>query len=116
MSERLLDAPATEFAGPLRVFRKTIRRLREGLSAKQGAQGHMAQHEQRMARIRSLPPRVRELLRRSCVFLEADEIICFSMGISHDEFRRVLREASDYVLSHRQRQPPSEPAQTACRY
>jgi hypothetical protein len=109
LSERLADAPVTESGGPLGAVRKAIHRLRKGLAGKPGVHAQIARQDQRIARIRSLPPHVQELLRRYHVFLEAEEHICSSTGMSPDEFRRLRREASDYILSRRERKPDFEP-------
>lgn len=109
LSERLGDVPATEPGSPLGVVRKAIQRLRKALQGKPGVHVQIARQEQRIARIRSMPPQVQELLRRYYVFLEAEESICFSMGMSHEDFCRLRREASDYILSRRERMPDFKP-------
>jgi hypothetical protein len=109
LSERLGETPVTEPGDPLGPFRKAMHRIRKGLTRQPGVSAQIARHEQRITRIRALPPHVQELLRRYYVFLEAEENICFSMGLPAEEFRRLRREASDYILSRRDRKPEFEP-------
>jgi hypothetical protein len=109
LSERLGDVPVTESNGPLGAVRKAIHRLRKELAGKPGVDAQIARQHQRIARIRSLPSHVQELLRRYYVFLEAEESICSSTGMAPDEFRRLRREASDYILSRREQKPDFEP-------
>jgi len=109
LSERLEDAPVTESSGPWGAVRKALQRLRRCLAGKPGAQAQVARQDERITRIRSLPPHVQELLRRYYVFLEAEQSICSSMGIPPDEFRRLRREASDYILNRREHKPNFEP-------
>ncbi|MGA2197822.1 MAG: hypothetical protein ABSH40_21340 [Bryobacteraceae bacterium] len=109
LSKRLVDAPVTESVGPLGAVRKLIHRLRKCLFGEPGVHSQVAQQDQRIARIRCLPPHVHELLRRYYVFLEAEENICSSMGMSSGEFHRLRREASDYILSLHERKPDFEP-------
>ena len=109
LSERLADTPITDSSGPLGAVRKAIHRLCKCLDGKPGVHAEIARQAQRIARIRSLPPHVQELLRRYYVFLEAEENICFSMGMPPDDFRRLRREASDYILNRRERKPDFEP-------
>ena len=99
LSERLADAPVTDGSGPLGAVRRAIHRLRKCLAGKPGLHAQVARQERRIARIRSLPPHVQEMLRRYYVFLEAEENICSTTGMTPDEFRRLRREASDFILS-----------------
>jgi len=108
LSERLAEAPVTDSSGALGAVRKAIRRLHHCLAAKPGPHAPIAQQEQRIARIRSLPPHVQELLRRYYVFLEAEESICSCAGTTPDQFRRLRREAGDYILNRRERKPDFE--------
>jgi hypothetical protein len=105
LSERLADAPETGPSGPLGVVHKVIHRFRKGFARKPGLHVQITRQEQRISRIRSLPPHVQEVLRRYYVFLEAEENICSSTGMTLDQFRRLRRQASDYILSHRERRP-----------
>jgi hypothetical protein len=113
LSERLEEAPVTESGGPLGAVRKAIHRLRHCLAGKPAVDVQIERQELRIARIRSLPPHVQELLRRYYVFLEAEENICSSTGLPPDDFRRIRREASDYILSRREQKPDFEPARAA---
>ncbi len=108
LSERLADSPVAESNGPRGAVRKAIHRLRNCLVGKPGLQTQIARQEQRISRIRALPLHVQEVLRRYYVFLEAEESICSSTGMTPDQFRRLRRKASDYILSRNQRMPEFE--------
>ncbi len=108
LSERLANAPVVESSGPLGAVRRVVHRLRKCLAGKPGLLTQIARQEQRIARIRSLPPHVQEVLLRYHVFLEAEQCICSSTGMTPGEFRRLRREASEYILSRRERKPDFE--------
>jgi hypothetical protein len=105
LSERMADAPRRDSSGPLGAVRKASYWFHKCFVRKPRLDSQIAQQEQRVWKIRSLPPHVQELLRRYFVFLEAEKSICSSTGMTLDEFRRVRRQATDYVLSRHDHKP-----------
>jgi hypothetical protein len=113
LSERLLEVQVTSWSGLFGAVRKTIHKIRKGLGGKPDLHPNMPSQADLLARMRSLPEGVQDLLRRYYVFLEAEKSICASMNMRPAMFRRLRREASDYVLKRRERKPDFEPGRQA---
>jgi hypothetical protein len=107
LSERLREVPANP-NGPREALRAAVRWIRTRLGGKPGAPPNPPWQWEIIARIRSLPERMQDALRRYFVFREAEESICSSLDIAPVEFRRFLREAADYILMRRERMPELE--------
>ena len=101
LSERLLEVQVTSWSGLLGAVRNKIR-------MGPGGKPDVPSKEDSLARMRSLPEGVQDLLRRYYVFLEAEQSICTSMNMSPAKFRRLRRETSDYILQRRERKPEFE--------
>ena len=97
LAERLRDTPATASSIVLGALRTAIRGIRKGPKA--------PRQKDIIARIRSLPADVQETLRRHYIFLEAEESICASMKVTPAEYRRLRRDACDYILMRRETKP-----------
>jgi hypothetical protein len=118
LSERLQEGPATHPNGPREVIDWAIRGIRRRVGVKPDAHPNTLCEWEIIARIRSLPARMQEPLRRYFVFQEAEESICRSIHTTTAAFHRFLREAADYILIRRERMPeletqPTDAASTA---
>jgi hypothetical protein len=111
LAERLRDAPASHLSGLREVASQAIRGVRELLGKKPDppAVVPVPWQWEIVARIRTLPEHMQEPLRRYYVFREAEESICLSIKTTPGEFRRFLREATDYILLRRERMPEFDP-------
>jgi hypothetical protein len=105
LCERLGEAEVNDTGGPVGAVRKAIHQVRRGLERKPGVEAEIEQQKERIARMRALPADIQELLRRYFVFLEAEENICFFLGMRPEDFRRIRREARDYVLGRSEVKP-----------
>jgi hypothetical protein len=112
LSERLREAPDKSPNGPWEAPRLAVRWIRQHLGGKPDVRPNTPWQWQIIARIRSLPAHMQDPLRRYFVFREAEESICSSMNIAPVEFRRFLREATDYILMRRERMPELETKNT----
>jgi hypothetical protein len=108
LSERLLEVQVTSWSGLLGAVRKATHKIRKGPGGKPAVRPNVPRQEDSLARMRSLPEDVQDLLRRYYVFLEAEQSICASMNMSPAKFRRLRRETSDYILKRRERKPEFE--------
>lgn len=108
LSERLLEVQVPSWSGLLGVVRKAVHKIRKGPGGKPYVHPSVPRQEDSLARMRSLPEDVQDLLRRYYVFLEAEQSICASMNMSPAKFRRLRRETSDYILKRRERKPEFE--------
>jgi hypothetical protein len=108
LSERLLEVQVTSWSGLLGAARRAIHKIRKGPGDKPDVHPNVPRQEDSLARMRSLPEDVQDLLRRYYVFLEAEQSICASMNMSPAKFRRLRRETSDYILKRRERKPEFE--------
>jgi hypothetical protein len=113
LSERSQDAPDPHSHGPREVVKRAVRSVRKLLGKRPDAPAVVPAPWQWeiVARIRTLPDHMQEPLRRYYVFREADESICLSIKATPEEFRRFLREATDYILMRRERLPEFDPPQ-----
>jgi hypothetical protein len=111
LSERLRDAPASHSNGLREVASQAICGVRKLLGKRpdQLAVVPAPGQWEIVARIRTLPEHMQEPLRRYYVFREAEESICLSIKTPPGEFRRFLREATDYILTRRERLPDFDP-------
>jgi hypothetical protein len=111
LSERLRDTPAPHSDGPREVVNQAIRGVRKFLGKRPDPPAVVPAPRQWefVARIRTLPEHMQEPLRRYYVFREAEESICLSIKTTRREFRRFLREATDYILMRRERMPEFDP-------
>jgi hypothetical protein len=111
LSERLRDAPAQPSNGLRKAVDQAIRGVRKLLGKKPDppAVVPLPWRWELVARIRTLPEHMQEPLLRHYVFREAEESICLSMKTTPGEFRRFLREATDYILMRRERMPEFDP-------
>ena len=108
LSERLLEVKVTSRSGLLGAVRKAIHKIRKGPGDKPDVHPNLPGKEDLLVRMRSLPAAVQDSLRRYYVFLEAEQSICASTNMSPAKFRRLRREASDYILQRRERKPEFE--------
>jgi hypothetical protein len=99
--ERLCDSSATRPEGPLGAVRTAMHKMRRAVQRGPRVSPVQPPYPDVVNRLRSLPEHVRELLRRHYVFLEAEESICLSMNLTSKQFRKLRREAVDYVLMRR---------------
>jgi hypothetical protein len=99
--ERLCDSSAALPDGPLEAVRAAMHRMRLAIQPGQRISPGSPAYPEVVSRVRSLPEHVRELLRRHYVFLEAEVSICGSMNMTSKEFRKLRKEAVDYVLMRR---------------
>ena len=99
--ERLCESSGAAVDGPLDVVRTAMHKMRRAIQPGQRVSPGSPAYPAVVSRVRSLPESVRELLRRHYVFLEAEESICGSMNMTSKQFRKLRREAVDYVLMRR---------------
>jgi hypothetical protein len=111
LAERLRGAPGPPSDDWRQVVNQAIRGVRKFLSKSPDPPTAVPAPWQWeiVARIRALPERMQEPLRRYYVFREAEESICISIKTTPGEFRRFLREATDYILMRRERMPEFDP-------
>ena len=111
LAERLWDAPDPHSNSWKEVVNQAIRTVRKFLGKKPDPPAALPApwRWELVARIRTLPEHMQESLRRYYVFGEAEESICLSMKTTPGEFRRFLREATDYILMRRERMPEFDP-------
>jgi hypothetical protein len=112
LSERLRELPAKYPNGPREALRLAMRWIRKRLGGKPDALPTAPWQWEIIARIRSLPPHLQDPLRRYFVFREAEESICLSIDATPREFRRFLRDATEYILMRQERIPELETKQT----
>lgn len=107
LAERLWDAPDPPSNAWKGAVNKTIRSVRKFLGKRPDPPTAVPAPWQweLVARIRTLPEHMQEPLRRYYVFREAEESICLSMKTTPREFRRFLREVTDYIHMRRERMP-----------
>jgi hypothetical protein len=103
--KRLSDSPDPHSNGWQEVVNQAIRGVRKFL----GERPDPLRQWLLVARIRTLPEHMQEPLKRYYVLQEADESICLSIKTPPEEFRRFLREATDYILRRRERMPEFDP-------
>jgi hypothetical protein len=103
--KRLSDSPDPHSNGWQEVVNQAIRGVRKFLGERPDPQRQWLL----VARIRTLPEHMQEPLKRYYVLQEADESICLSIKTPPEEFRRFLREATDYILRRRERMPEFDP-------
>ncbi|HEV3197196.1 MAG TPA: hypothetical protein VGZ73_04800 [Bryobacteraceae bacterium] len=96
--ERLCESSP---AGPLEAVRTAVHKMRRAVQREPRTSPDSPRYREAVDRLRALPERARELLRRHYVFLEAEESICLSMNMTSKQFRELKREAVDYVLMRR---------------
>jgi hypothetical protein len=99
--ERLRDSSEARPEGPLHAVRSAMHKVRMAVQPGPRTSAATSTDSEAVQRIRSLPEPVRELLRRHYVFLEAEESICGSANMTPKQFRKLRREAVDYVLMRR---------------
>jgi hypothetical protein len=99
--ERLCDSSAARPGGPAGAVRTAMHKMRMAVQPGPRISPDPSRHPEVLNRLRSLPEQVREILRRHYVFLEAEESICVSMNIASKQFRKLKRDAVDYVLMRR---------------
>jgi hypothetical protein len=98
--ERLCDSSAA-WPGPFGAVRTAMHKMGMAVQREPRISAGSARYPEVVSRLRSLPEQVKELLRRHYVFLEAEESICLSMNMTSKQFRKLNREAVDYVLMRR---------------
>ena len=103
--KRLSDSPDPHSNGWQEVVNQAIRGVRKFL----GERTDPLRQWLLVARIRTVPEHMQEPLKRYYVLQEADESICLSIKTPPEEFRRFLREATDYILRRRERMPEFDP-------
>lgn len=111
LSERLREAAAKYPNGPREALGLALRWIRKRLGGKPDVLPTAPWQWEIIARIRSLPPHLQDALRRYFVFREAEESICFSIDATPRQFRRFLRDATEYILLRRARMPELETKQ-----
>jgi hypothetical protein len=107
--KRLSDSPDPHSNGWQEVVNRVIRGVRKVLGKRPGPLAAVPWQWLLVARIRTLPEHMQEPLKRYYVFQEAEESISLSINTSPEEFRRFLREATDYILMRRERLPEFDP-------
>ncbi|MGA3236031.1 MAG: hypothetical protein ABSG03_07010 [Bryobacteraceae bacterium] len=107
--KRLSDSPDPHSNGWQEVVNQAIRGVRKFLGKRPDPPTAVPWQWLLVARIRTLPEHIQEPLRRYYVFREAEESICLSLRTRPEEFRRFLREATDYILLRRERLPEFDP-------
>jgi hypothetical protein len=100
--ERLCDSSDATAGGPLEALRTAMHKMRRAIQPGPRVSSGSLAYTEVVSRVRSLPESAREILRRHYVFLEAEESICGSMNMTSKEFRKLRREAVDYVLMRRE--------------
>jgi hypothetical protein len=101
LAERLCDCSSARTDGPLEAVRTAMHKMRLAVQRGPRISPSPPPYPEAVNRVRALPEQVRELLRRHYVFLEAEESICWSMNMTSRQFRKLRREAVDYVLMRR---------------
>jgi hypothetical protein len=107
--KRLSDAPDPHSHGWQEVVSQAIRGVRKFLVKRSDPPIAVPWQWLLVARIRTLPEHMQEPLKRYYVYREAEESICLSIKTPPEEFRRFLREATDYILMRRERLPEFDP-------
>lgn len=99
LSERMREMPDGFWGAAW----KTVPRLMASVSRlrKPDAKAAARRDAEKIARIKSLPERTRDALRRYYIFGEAEESICASMDMTPEDFRRLRLDARRYILNHR---------------
>jgi hypothetical protein len=109
LAKRLSDSSDPHSNGWQEVVNQAIRGVRQFLGKRPDPPTAVPWQWLLVARIRTLPEHMQEPLKRYYVLQEAEESICLSIKTPPEEFRRFLREATDYILMRRERMPEFNP-------